>query len=60
MRALFERRHYTRLAEAIAAAKRDGKSVDDLQRDLADLFARDNPNFQKATWTRFCNAEARS
>lgn len=58
-RATFERRHYRRIAEALAAAKRRPadsplEAILDLQEDLADLFAADNDNFQRSTFRRAC------
>lgn len=67
-RPLFQRRHYQKLADAIVAAKRrPSDSVDeaiaDLERDLADFFASDNPpddrgrGFNRSTFERACSGE---
>ena len=57
-RSTFERRHYRSIAEAIKAARArsyDSAAIGDLQQDLAEMFARDNSNFQRATFNCACS-----
>jgi hypothetical protein len=59
MRSRFQQRHYTCLAEIIRVAKRraehndsPAEAVADIERDLIDLFARDNPKFKLSLFER--------
>ena len=52
---LFQKRHYASIASVLAKAKRRPNDsavecLDDLERDLADLFARDNHKFRAAVF----------
>jgi hypothetical protein len=58
-RSRFQKRHYVALASALKRAKaRPTDSVQqaiaDLQADLCDLFASDNPEFRRATFESAC------
>ena len=61
-RATFERRHYQQIAECvrrISAFPHDEprEVIGDLIEEFCDCFARDNGNFQKATFKRACMSQ---
>lgn len=59
MQTKFQKRHYSALATIVRIArKRPNDSVAecllDIEADLADLFARDNPKFKRSQFLRAC------
>lgn len=65
MRVLFQKRHYTALAEILRKAKsRPSDSVEeaiaDLQLDLSDLFRADDVKFKSSTFEAACNPRTAS
>ncbi len=59
MKSRFQKRHYTAIAEIVRVAKKRpndtaAEAVADFQQELADLFARDNPKFRRATFEAAC------
>lgn len=65
---MFQHRHYAKIAAVIRKrrdmylnikAPRAAEELVGLQRDMADLFATDNPRFNRARFDAACNPEAK-
>jgi hypothetical protein len=57
----FQKRHYERIAQAMQDARQRSSSLDQWQctiKCLADLFARDNCQFQRDRFIRACEPGA--
>ena len=64
MKPKFQKRHYVTLASVVRDAKRKAlhrelNTLHWLERDLANVFAADNPKFRRDTFERACTPTTR-
>tara|TARA_R100001015_G_C4467901_1_gene52570 strand:- start:102 stop:272 length:171 start_codon:yes stop_codon:yes gene_type:complete len=50
---MFQRRHYTKIAEVLAETKPDSTTLE----YLIQMFEKDNPNFNRGRFLKACEVE---
>ena len=50
---MFQRRHYTKIAEVLAETKPDSTTLE----YLMQMFEKDNPNFNRGRFLKACKVE---